>query len=98
MRVFARGQYFYVYTRPELRNELYVEEKKYLNWIDSDLETKVQIFPISSIIGLELFPDLFEVHVHLKGYKVPKEYKLLSAQDFHRFVQILQSGLHFELT
>ena len=97
MRFFARGHYFYVYTRPDLREQLFVEEKQYMNWVDCDRTTRILIFPITSIIGIELFPELFEIHLAIQGQKIPKEYKVSTIQDFHRFVEILQSGLHFEL-
>jgi hypothetical protein len=96
MKVAFRGQYLYVYSGPEFATEIPAEEWIGI-WRNIDETKRTEIINAEYVGGVDLLPDLFEVHLYLRGRKTPRQFKMVDEQAYQQVVQILQSGLSFDV-
>ena len=97
MKLEYKGQFLYIRSGPEYANELYAEEFAGI-WRNMDETKRIEITYIAQITEVCLFPDLWEVHIYVRGRKTPKQYKFPDEATFDRFVAVVQSGLSFDLS
>lgn len=96
MKIQYKGQYFYVLSGPEYATEMPAEEWVGV-WRNIDETRRIEITQTAQITEVVMFPDLWEVHLYIRGRKTPKQYKFPDADTYSRFIQFLQSGLNFDL-
>lgn len=97
MKFEYKGQFFYIRSGPELQEELPAEEWIGV-WHNIDETRRIEIVYASQITEINLFPDLLEVHLFIRGRKTAKQYKFPDSITYEKSIGILQSGLSFELT
>lgn len=97
MKIVYQGQYFYFYSGPEYQSEITAEEFNGGYWKNLDDTKRTIILPVSAVSSIDLYHDLFEIHLYVSGLKVPRLFKFLDANAFTQFLTVLQQGFHFEL-
>ncbi len=94
MRVLFRGKFFYFHSGPEFVTEIQAEEWVGF-WKQIDLTKRTEMINTQAVTALEIYPELFEVHLHMEGRKVPRMFKMANETGYLQVVEILQSGLTF---
>jgi hypothetical protein len=97
MKLDYKGQFFYIRSGPEYQEELPAEEWIGV-WRNIDETRRIEIMYTNQVTEIDLFPDLFEVHIYIRGRKIGKQYKFPHAEAYERFIAVLQSGLAFDLS
>ncbi len=97
MKLEYKGQFFYIRSGPEYTTELPAEEWIGL-WRNIDETRRIEIMYTTQVTEVNLFPDLWEVHLFVRGRKTAKQYKFPDVATYDRFVAVLQSGLSFDLS
>ena len=95
MKVEFRGKYFYVYSGPQVASEIPAEEWVGY-WKNIDETKRTEIIHAEAVTGLDLYPELLEVHMYMEGRKVPRMFKLATETAYQQVLQTFQSGLSFE--
>ena len=97
MKLEYKGQFFYIRSGPDYATELPAEEWIGV-WRNIDETRRIEIMYTTQVTEVNLFPDLWEVHLYVRGRKTAKQYKFPDSATYDRFVQVLQSGLSFDLS
>ena len=97
MKIEFRGSFFYIYSNPEFVNEISAEEWIGL-WKNIDETKRTEIIHTESVAGVDVYSDLLEIHIYLRGRKTPRQFKMANETGFQQVLQTLQSALHFDLT
>jgi hypothetical protein len=97
MKIECKGQFFYIRSGPEYANDLPAEEW-FGVWQNNDETRRIEIVYTNHFTEINLFPDLWEVHLYIRGRKIPKRFKFPDSATYDRFVAVLQSALSFDLS
>ncbi len=97
MKLEYKGQFFYIRSGPEYATEFPAEEWIGV-WRNIDELRRIEIMYTTQVTEVNLFPDFWEVHLYVRGRKTAKQYKFPDVATYDRFVQVLQSGLAFDLS
>jgi hypothetical protein len=97
MKFEYKGQFFYIRSGPEYQQDLPGEEWIGI-WRNIDETRRIEIVYSSQITEINLFPDLWEVHLYIRGRKTAKQYKFPDDATYQKCIEVLQSALSFDLT
>jgi hypothetical protein len=97
MKFEYKGQFFYIRSGPEYQQDLPAEEWIGI-WRNIDETSRIEIVYSSQITEINLFPDLWELHLYIRGRKTAKQYKFPDAATYQHCIEVLQSALSFDLT
>jgi hypothetical protein len=94
MKVEFRGNFFYFTSGNEFRTEIQAEEWVGY-WKNIDDVKRTEMINTKGVGSLDLYPELFEVHLYLEGRKLPRMFKMATVEGYNQVVQTLQSGINF---
>jgi hypothetical protein len=95
MKVQFRGKFFYFTSGPEFANEIQAEEWVGF-WRNIDETKRTEMINTACVVSVDVFPDLYEVHLYMDGRKIPRQYKMATVEGYNQVIQTLQSGLSFD--
>ncbi len=94
MKVEFRGKFFYFTSGPEFANEIATEEWIGV-WRNIDESRRTEMINVACVVMVDVFPDLYEVHLYMDGRKTPRQFKMATVEGYNQVLQVLQSGMNF---